>query len=110
MLGEVLKLIRIATMKYETESKAAKTIGITPSYLNKIENGSKYPSEKILEKLSIIYDISQEKIMAFDRINDKLKLNNQQLLRLILNYYLSDEYLSRKNNDHQETSIQKRKN
>jgi len=109
MLGEVLKIIRIATMEYETESKAAKKIGITPSYLNRIESGSKYPSDKILKKLSIIYNIPQEKIMSFDRINDKLKLNKQQLLKLILNYYLSDEYLSTKTNKEQETSMQKRK-
>lgn len=109
MLGEVLKIIRIATMEYETESKAAKIIGITPSYLNRIESGSKYPSDKILKKLSTIYNIPQEKIMSFDRINDKLKLNKQQLLKLILNYYLSDEYLSTKTNKEQETSMQKRK-
>lgn len=34
MIGNTLKLIRIATLKYDTESKAARVLGISPGFMS----------------------------------------------------------------------------
>ena len=91
LLGMRLKEIR-ENRKY-TQDKLAELVGIDPKHLSRIENGRNYPSfetlEKILDNLEVNYeDVFNYKHLAdkdtiIERINDKLKILNDEKLRFV---------------------------
>lgn len=63
MLNEALRLIRVYhDMK---QSDAAKTLGISASYLSEVENGHKKPTLELVEKYSDAFKIPASSIMFF---------------------------------------------
>lgn len=55
-LGKELK--RLRGLKNWTQAYAAREIGIQQSYLSKLENGQFLPSNEVLEKLTLCYEVS----------------------------------------------------
>ena len=87
MIGYVLKLIRTANENM-TIREAADKIGIAQSFVTELENGNRNPSQKTLEKISLAYGIPISKILFLDERHDKENLSYQELLMIILHYYI----------------------
>lgn len=85
MLGETLKIIRIANDKKITQISLE--TGISKSYLTEIERGIKKPSLEILKKLCTNYNIPFDKLIAFNKFSEDANLNYLQTLLMILEYY-----------------------
>ena len=88
MLGEVLKAIRVANNGMSTKL-AAERAQVSSTYINLIENGSKNPSYTTLKKLATAYNIPLSQIFLFDENQEENNLTYQQLLILILKYYVT---------------------
>lgn len=93
MLGETLRIIRIANDKKITQISLE--TGISKNYLSEIERGIKNPSLEILKKLCTNYNISFDKLIAFNKFSEDTNLNYSQTLLMILEYY---EYEDNKKN------------
>ena len=98
MLGNILRLIRIANDNKNIKD-IAKEIGITPNYLCDLEKGNKRVSLKILKKIALFYDMPLSQIFLFDELQNQNNLNNQQILKMILEYYSSKEKENNKLDD-----------
>jgi transcriptional regulator with XRE-family HTH domain len=70
MLNEALRLVRV--FHDINQSKMAKKLDISRSYLSEIESGKKTTSIEILDKYSIIFDIPSSSILLF---SEKLESN-----------------------------------
>ena len=89
MLSFTLKLIRIANDLKSTE--AAKKCGVSPTYISEIETGVKTPSFVMLKKIADAYNVSPSKLLWFEEEISEKKLNYQQGLHLILEYYVKEK-------------------
>lgn len=89
MLGDILRLIRIANdIKVKD---AAISMDISSAYVSEVENNNKQVSFTILKKFSKLYDIPLSKIFLFEELQKDENLNNQQVLKIILEYYLFEK-------------------
>lgn len=99
MLGTILKLIRIANDM--STKNAAETTGISSTYISEVESGNKSPSISPLNSIANTYNIPASKILLFEETAVEHQLNYQQILKLILEYYIyeqSNEESIQKNN------------
>ncbi len=62
---EILKDLRIR--KGLTLRALAKEVGLSPAYLNQIENGVKIPSFKTLKKLASYYNLEVKELVVSER-------------------------------------------
>lgn len=85
MLGEFLRIARIANDKKIID--VAEETGISKSYLTEIEKGIKKPSDDILQKICINYNIESHLLLTFAKYSEDANLNYRQILLLILEYY-----------------------
>ncbi len=88
MLGNILKIIRIANDNMSVKDAASK-MGVSSSYITEIENGNKTPSLNTLRKFSIVYNIPVSRIVGLDEQEEDEKMSYQELLRNVLQYYIS---------------------
>lgn len=63
MLNEALRLIRVYHDMKQTD--AAKTLGISASYLSEVEKGHKKPTLELVEKYAEAFKIPASSIMLF---------------------------------------------
>lgn len=81
-MNRVLRLLRIAN-DY-TIAELANKLNVTPSYISKIENGTKKPSNELLEKYCKVLKIKMKTLMFFEKENNFNDYKYQDLLLLIL--------------------------
>lgn len=105
MLNFTLKLIRIANDLKSIE--VAKKCGVSATYISEIESGTKTPTINMLKKIAEVYNISSSKILWLDEEISENKLNYQQGLYLILEYYIKEKKTPVNYSDDDEMSITK---
>ena len=82
-MERILRGLRIA-YDYST-SELSKKMGISQSYISKIENGDCIPSEEVIKKYCKTFHLSRKAIMLFSKeANSKKDITNQQILLMIL--------------------------
>lgn len=82
-MNRVLKYLRIA--HDYSMSDLSKKLGISQPYISKLENGSKYPSDEVIEKYCRVFHLSKKSIMMFSKeANSKKDIKNQEILLMIL--------------------------
>ena len=89
MLGLVLKLTRIAN-NITTKSVADKS-GISSTFICDIENSRKKVSLENLKAIVKVYDIPLSKILFFEEKATEKQMNYQQILKMILEYYVYEK-------------------
>ena len=72
VLGQTIKLLRL-TFGYKSKGLASE-LGISKSYLSEIESGNKIPTLKLIENLSIIFEINTS---SFFRLLQELDACNK---------------------------------
>lgn len=87
MIGNVIKAIRIAND--QTISGFSGSLELSQPYISDVEKGNKGISLERLKQISKLYHISIRKIKELDKLDDEQKLSYMEMLREILNYYLS---------------------
>lgn len=81
-MNKVLKLLRVA---YELSiSEMAEKLGITQSYLSKIEAGINVPSDAILKKYQSIFKIKVSTLKFFGEKKNNEEVNTQELFLMLL--------------------------
>lgn len=81
-MNEVLRLLRIAH-DYSIK-ETAELLGVTPSFISKIENGVKRPSDELIKRYSRVFRVSTKTIKFFDEEHKKNDYRYQELMLLIL--------------------------
>lgn len=81
-MNRVLRLLRIAN-NYSIAEIATK-LDVTPSFISKIENGVKKPSQDLLEKYCKVLKIKMKTLKFFEKENEENDYRYQELLLLIL--------------------------
>lgn len=90
MLGETLRIVRVATGNIK-QKEVANAVGVSRVYISEIEKGKSTPSLKLLTKLSEFYNIPLSQLLLIDDLAEKQSLTYQQTLIMVLDYYLSKE-------------------
>lgn len=69
MIGEALRLVRVFhNMK---QKDLAKTLDVSPSYLNEVESGKKQVTIDLLQRYSSFFDIPVSSLLYFAERKDK---------------------------------------
>ena len=89
MIGDILKLIRIANENMSIK-EAANKIGISEAYISEIEQGNKQFSLNTLKKFSSVYNVPASKIMLWDEEQE----DYQRTLLIILKHYLYEQHVN----------------
>ena len=99
MLNKILKITRIINeMSIKTVALKSK---VSYSYISELEAGKKSsPSISTLKSIAKVYDIPVSRLFLFEEIANEKLLNNQQISKMILEYYLCE-----KNNENSNTQI-----
>ena len=88
MLNDVIWYLRIVN-DYPSIKEVAEKMGVTSAYLCEIEKGKKKPSLNILQKIASEYNVPLSQILFFDEKIERDKLNYQEALYLIVEYYIN---------------------
>lgn len=65
----IFKLMRV--LRNMSVKEVADELDITTSYVNKIENGEKWPSGRLLRDYANVLDISPEILLSFKTVDEK---------------------------------------
>lgn len=85
MIGEVIRVTRRAKNDMTIEDLSKKS-QVSKSYITEIEKGKKKPSNNILNKLSIGFDLDIEDLLALDEYHESLigKKEKLEIYRMLL--------------------------
>ena len=79
----VFRLLRIArNLKVKDLAEA---LSVSSAYINAIENGERYPSDRLLRDYAIALDVSEELFSTFKPKNNKFENILLSLLQMICN-------------------------
>ena len=80
----VFRLLRIA--RDLSVKEIAEELRVTPAYINQIENGEKYPSNRLLKHYAEVLGVSEETILTFkpDENKDNTSLFFERTLLKLL--------------------------
>lgn len=81
-MNRILKYLRIVH-DYSISGLAQK-FGVSHTYISKVENGDKEPSEKLLELYCKEFHLSKKALAYFEETDNHRKLNNQEVILMIL--------------------------
>ena len=82
----IFRLLRIARDKKVKD--LAQELSITPAYINAIENGKRFPSDRLLRDYAQALGVSTELILTFkaeDHTNQKFENGLLSLLQILCN-------------------------
>ena len=89
MLNTILKVTRLVN---EMPIKSvAENSGVSYSCISELEAGKKSPTITTLKSLAKIYNIKVSKLLLFEEIAIEQNLNYQQILKMILEYYVYEK-------------------
>ena len=89
MLNTILKVTRLVN---EMPIKSvAENSGVSYSCISELETGKKSPTITTLKSLAKIYNIKVSKLLLFEEIAIEQNLNYQQILKMILEYYVYEK-------------------
>jgi len=77
----IFRLLRIARDKKVKD--VAKELGVTPAYINAIETGDRFPSERLLRDYANALDVSVETITSFEPSKNGSNVFERVLLSLL---------------------------
>lgn len=81
-MNEVLRLLRIA--KGYTVNEVAEKLGKTQSFISKIENGVKKPSDELLKGYSELFHIKVSSLEFFYKEKTEKQMEYEEILLMIL--------------------------
>lgn len=89
MLNTILKVTRLVNEM--TIKSVAEKSGVSYSCISELEAGKKSPTITTLKSLAKIYNIRVSRLLLFEEIAVEQQLNYQQILKMILEFYIYEK-------------------
>lgn len=83
----IFKLLRLCNDLQVPE--LAEKIGISQQYVRDIEKNNRYPSDKVLKKYCVVFDISIEKFRYFESIVERMEDDSLNSYQKVLFFILT---------------------